>query len=367
MKKKNEGKIIFRQWVKMFVVLILLALLAIGLYFVSKSFIPNSTSKKELANYKYNANVNYSVHLIDNKFFNEKILGMNEQYISSLIDYIEFNPRYEFQSNIPMNYNYSYQIVATAKGTYNAEEKPINIWSKSYTILPMVNKKGVGNKIVINETAKIDYNAYNNILLDFKKEFGLSIGAKVDVALKLVINAMGTEDSTIKFNENTDLVLSIPLLNSTTKFETQYSPEGSKSVYEEHSVKSQFDLIYFILGLCLSLLTAFLLVKAIKSLLVATKKSEYVLAFNKIMKNYGDIIAEADNVPDLTRYDIIAINSFADLVDIEEELRHPILCVEIRENRESWFIILNDKSAYRYILKYESIINDIDRDILKRG
>ena len=74
---------------------------------------------------------------------------------------------------------------------------------------------------------------------------------------------------------------------------------------------------------------------------------------NKILKEYGDIIAEADNMPDLTKYDVVNIKQFNDLVDIEEELHSPIICNEIREDLESWFLIFHNETAYRFILKYE--------------
>lgn len=361
MEAKKEGQIILKQWFRMAIVIVLIAILITGIYLVTKSFIPASNEKKTLASYSYNANINYKVYLKDNKFFPEKSLGMNGQYITSIIDYIEVSPRYDLQSTVPLDFKYSYQIIATAKSTYSTDEKQSEVWSKAYTILPLTNKTTRGTNVSINETVKIDYNKYNNILLDFKKQFGLSVDAEVDVVLKIVINASDPNNEKIKFSESKDLTLLVPLLNPTTKITSSYSPEGKKDIYDETKKDTSFDITYFCLGVALLALSAFLLIKAIRELFVATRKSEYVLEYNRIMKNYGDIIAEAENAPDLSKYDVIDINSFDDLVDIESELRNPILCVETVKDYESWFIILHDKSAYRFILKHETLLK-INRD-----
>ena len=108
-----------------------------------------------------------------------------------------------------------------------------------------------------------------------------------------------------------------------------------------------------ILGIATLLLSLFLLKVLGSKLLNTTKKSEYVLKLNKILKEYGDIIAKADNMPNLSQYDIVNIKDFNDLVDIEEELHSPIIYNEIREDLESWFMIFNDKTAYKFILRYE--------------
>lgn len=354
MKQKNESKLILKQWVKMGLVILALVLLAASIYSMTKGFLPAEVKKEKVATYNYNANINYKVYLKDNEFFTADYLGMDSQYITALIDYIEFNPRYTLNSDMDLKYDYNYQIVATAKSTYDSGDgKSVDVWSKSYPILPQANKTASGKSLTINETVKINYQTYNDILLNFRKQFGLSVDASVDVALKVVVNASSPTNSQVKFDANENIVLMIPLLKSTTTFDTNYSKEGTKTIYNEINIDSKIQPVYIVLGAALLVLALVLLYKSIKQLLVVTRKSEYVLAYNKILKNYSDIIAEAENVPDLTKYDVISINRFEDLVDIEEELHSPILCVEIRENFESWFIILNEKTAYRYILRFE--------------
>ena len=44
------------------------------------------------------------------------------------------------------------------------------------------------------------------------------------------------------------------------------------------------------------------------------------------------------------------------MFDIEEELRSPILYTEIREDYASWFIIIKDQTAYKFVLKQSDLI-----------
>ena len=101
----------------------------------------------------------------------------------------------------------------------------------------------------------------------------------------------------------------------------------------------------------LLIVSLIIFIKLVKSLLVVTRKSEYILAVNKIMKEYADIIAETHNMPDLSKYDIVNIKNFNDMVDIEEELHSPIIYFELEENSKCVFLILAEKTAYRFLLR----------------
>ena len=56
---------------------------------------------------------------------------------------------------------------------------------------------------------------------------------------------------------------------------------------------------------------------------------------------------------------IIEVKDFEDLVNIEEELRVPILFYELIHESESWFIITTSTQAYRYILKSHADLEEI--------
>ena len=87
-----------------------------------------------------------------------------------------------------------------------------------------------------------------------------------------------------------------------------------------------------------------------------TNVSQFIVQLRKILKGYGDIIAEVTTKPDLRGLNIIEVKEFEDLINIEEELRVPILYYELEKDNEAWFIITTGNQVYRYILRASSHI-----------
>ncbi len=354
MKLKNGNKLILRQWVQVFLLIIVIAVMIFSIWTITKSISGGKSEKDELYTYSYNSNLGYRVLLKDNAFFTTKTLGMNKQYIASLIDRIEVDTKYSFQSSKELEYTYSYDITATVKGNYaESDGKSVEVWSRSYPIVPAETKSGTGQNITINKTVTLDYNTYNQIMIDFRNKFGLTVDSSLDLALKINING-GLKGQEKTLQESNTMKLIIPLVKPTVEIKPDYINNGGKTVYDEAKVgKVEVNIPLLVMGIALLLFMVFMLKKLGSGLLTTTKKSEYVLTLNKILKDYGDVIAKAENVPNLTQYDVVHIKDFTDLVDIEEELHSPIIYNEIREDLECWFMIFHEKTAYKFILRYE--------------
>lgn len=360
MKPKKENKVILKQWVYVFFLIVLVASIAFSIWAIVKSLSNNEIEREELYSYSYSSNLGYRVYLKQNNFFTSDYLGMNKQYIASIIDHIDVDTKYSLKTTKDINYTYNYELVATARGSYaDADEKAADVWTKTYTIAPSETKTGTGSDVSIEKTVSIDYEKYNQIMTDFRNQFGLSVDASVDVAFKVnVTGGLPGEENTLQ--ETNTMKLKIPLLKPTIEIKPEYVNSGHDTIYKsEDENASNINLPLLAVGVALLLLSLVLLKVVVSRLLKATKKSEYILTINKILKEYGDIIAEAENMPKLKDYDVVNIKEFADLVDIEEELHSPIILTEVREDAESWFMIFNERTAYKYVLKdsdFERII-----------
>ena len=362
MKPKNSHKIILKQWVQVFLLILVLIVLAFGIWAVARSLSGNGNNRDELYSYNYNSSVSYKVFLRDNNFFTANSLGMNKQYIASLVDYIEMEAKYNFQSDKDLDYTYTYDVVATAKGVYaEAESEASEVWSKEYPVAAAETKSGTGKSFTVDKTVQLDYNTYNQIMTDFRNQFGLSVDASVDLSLRLNITGSLKGEETQNLQESNTMTLNIPLVKPTFVITPDYVNNGGETIYKDADSGYEINIPLLVLGIALLLVGAVMLKKIGGSLLTTTKKSEYVLFLNKILKEYGDIIAKAENVPNLTQYDVVHIKDFNDLVDIEEELHSPIIYNEVREDLECWFMIFNDKTAYKFILRYEDFAR-IKRD-----
>lgn len=361
--KKDENKIILKQWIQVFIILLILVMMAFGLWAVIKSVSHDESQGKELYKYNYTSNMDYKVYLKQNEFYTSPYMGMNKQYIASLIDHIDVNMKYNLISTEELDYNYTTELVATARGIYSESDGNGNeIWSKSYPLAQNDNKSFSGKNIDISKTVAIDYNQYNKIMNDFRTKFGLSVDARVDVALKINVTGSlrGTDKNTLE--ESNTMTLQIPLLKPTVQLKPDYVNSGTKTVYAKNNDTNGVNVPLLLAGIILLVIGAFMFRKYAIKLLNITKKSEYIIRLNKIFKEYGDVVAETGNLPDLSKYDVVSIKHFNDLVDIEEELHSPIISTEIREDLETWFMIFYNNTAYRYILKYEDFGKIINRN-----
>ncbi len=360
MQPKNNSKIILKQWVQVFLIIIVLGILAASIWSIVRGVNGNEISSKELYSYNYNSDLSYKVYLKPNSFYTNNYLDMNKQYIASLIDHIDVTTNYKMNTTKDVDYTYAYQIVATARGSYSESDGAASqgdVWSKTYTVLPTESKSGTGNEIAVNKTISIDYNQYNEILTQFRNEFGLSVDASVDVVFKITVTA-GLPGEKTSLSEESKIALKIPLLKTTIALTPDYVNSGGKAIYEQNNNDdNQMNIPLIVIGIAGLLISLVLFKILCGKLLKTTRKSEYMLQLNKILKEYGDIIAEAENMPNLSQYDVVTIKEFKDLVDIEEELHSPIIFNDVYEETESWFMIFHDKTAYKYVLKAD----DFDR------
>ena len=98
-KQKNENKIILKQWIRVFFLIAVIALMVVSIVSIVKAVNPEQASREKLYSYNYTSNLNYKVYLKNNQFFTSPYIGMNKQYISSLIDHIDVDAVYKVLKN----------------------------------------------------------------------------------------------------------------------------------------------------------------------------------------------------------------------------------------------------------------------------
>ena len=79
---------------------------------------------------------------------------------------------------------------------------------------------------------------------------------------------------------------------------------------------------------------------------------------NKIKKDYSSIIIEVDNHIDFSNFTIFEIKTIEELVDLEEEVRMPILFYEKKKAGICYFVVIKDNYMYRFTLE------DLEDEIL---
>lgn len=303
----------------------------------------------EKISYKDSANIDYKVYLKENNFFETPYLGKDTTYISSLIEYIDVTFDYKMNYSKPITGKYSYYIQATLLANKaNDEEK--NYWSKSY-IINDVKDMEVTNQdyFAINTNVKIDYQQYNDLLTGFKKEFSLPIDGVLKIEL-IVKSNVKNETITKEIINDTNYYMQMPLTQSSVDIAIKTSSEDSnlKEIIESNNKVSN---IYRVLAYSFFLIAVVsTIIVVVKSVNERKKKHFYEVELKRILSTYDGIIVNVEKLQDLSKYNIINVKSFDELIDAHSEVRMPINFIELEKNEESVFVLISDNIAWVYKL-----------------
>lgn len=326
-------------------------ILFLGIIMIVKSFIVEQGKENLLFSYNISRNLNYSVNLVENEFFANQTLDMDRTYISSLVDKINMDFSYSLSGNKKSNTKYMYQIIAVTDVKYANVNEDSNktIWSKQEVIVEPKELDANGSNFTINENFDVDFAKYNNEVKNFKEQLRMPI--KADLVIKIIVRS----DSDVPGIENTVVESSImnvkmDLAQDVFTIEKQFENAETKSVVDKTEDKKQINKVLLIIGSIFVLVAILIMLDSIKKSIKFSKKSDYAIALNRILKNYGDIVAEIVSPVEIDSLNVIDVKNFDQLLDIEEEVRMPILFYETIADEQGEFIIICDNMAYRYVI-----------------
>lgn len=342
---KNRTKNVLRN------ICISTIILFLGIIMIVKSFIVEQGKENLLFSYNISRNLNYSVNLVENEFFANQTLDMDRTYISSLVDKINMDFSYSLSGNKKSNTKYMYQIIAVTDVKYANVNEDSNktIWSKQEVIVEPKELDANGSNFTINENFDVDFAKYNNEVKNFKEQLRMPI--KADLVIKIIVRS----DSDVPGIENTVVESSImnvkmDLAQDVFTIEKQFENAETKSVVDKTEDKKQINKVLLIIGSIFVLVAILIMLDSIKKSIKFSKKSDYAIALNRILKNYGDIVAEIVSPVEIDSLNVIDVKNFDQLLDIEEEVRMPILFYETIADEQGEFIIICDNMAYRYVI-----------------
>lgn len=360
MKKKQVDKIFEENTKRKNNIILSISMITIIFIFaVSFIFIYIQRSKNNYITYKEESNIDYKVYLKENDFFKENYLEANKQYIASLIDYITAQFKYEIkidEENI--DYKYIYSIISKVevkdKDTKNSiYETTIDIKPTSeYTASSSFNTN-------ITEDINIDYNYYNNLIKKFVNIYDLEDTIST-LTINMKIKVLGTCETLEEDIDNeTILTLSIPLTTKTTNIDigNNVTRTSDKLLVCKSLYKYNFVLPIF------SIFMIFMDIALIIKLIIYIKRTRTPIAIyekelKKILNNYRSYIQKINNNIDLSKYQIMKVDTFTDMLEIRDTLEQPILMIEDKDKMSVYFAIpSNTKLLYVYSLK----VNDIKK------
>ena len=202
---------------------------------------------------------------------------------------------------------------------------------------------------------EIDFNKFNNEITEFKQKYGLPIKANLDV--KLIVNSeLDVQDNMYTEKDNSILSLSMDLNQQVFSISKNFEPSMSNQRFAERSDAKEINVVLLIIGIIILGISGIGILNLIRKIVSQDYKSDYDIALKRILKNYGDIVAEVITPTETEGMKVIDVKNFDQLLDIEEEIKMPILFYETVKGEVGEFTIYNDNIVYRYVLGYKKDI-----------
>jgi len=328
-----------------------------------------SIKRKEnyVMHYSDSSELDYTVSLKENGFYNTPTLPKDRVYISSLIDSIQakFDYKFEVLEDILLEYNYSIQAKVLVEDTNGKK-----IFDQDEILVDKKRVQQVKNrKFSISEVLSIDYDKYNDLASSFLYEYDLSANAKI--LLSMYVEVAGTtEKFESDLHDEAVVSFEIPLTAKTTEINMKYDLTNNLNEVFQYGKTSIVHPLLFSFGI-------FFLVFAIgcflyRFILYITSKSsqaKYQDKLKKIFKNYGSYISQktkTSNSKDImytVSLRVELVNSFDDLINVRDSIEKPILFYESVPGEQAVFYVIDAKVSYIYVMSVKDFETKKKREL----
>lgn len=319
----------------LFSVIIVLSLFC--LYFFNKS-----RTSITVGEYKYQeqGGVNYKVYLNDNNYYNADYLDEGMQYISTLVDHILLDYKYNIYFDTDKKFNVSKKLQADVK-IVDTEKNDKVIFSKQ-EVLKSENLKDT-KTVGINEEINLDYNKYNDLINEFKSKYG--INANCNLYVNYTINYEST-DGEIK--DSRVIRIEAPLskqmitINKTNNVNKTASFIGKTSKMI-NKIMLTLAIVFTVLTVSLILLLVYEITSRIKH------TSKYDRYISRLLREYDSYITNSDEAAIVSDKNTFKLESFKELLDVRNTVDKPIVYNKISDD-ESMFVIISNDVLYQYVV-----------------
>ena len=300
-----------------------------------------------------NKNVDYTVQLYENTFIDETEIDANKVYIADLVKNIKLNFSYTYSGTKPTDLKYEYDITGKLYGinqNNNSTESNV-VWEKNYILLDKTVKEEKDKTgFYINQELNLDYPTYKNEVIKFRNKFGMSLTTNLELIMNVTVTGKYDDND---INKTDKIILEIPLGVQAFSIKEDYKKQDSNNIYKEEKNTQIGNKLLMIICITISLISTVLFIMLFKAIFNIKPKSKYTKQLEKILKNYDQIIVEVETPVREKDYNVILVKNFEEMLDLEEELRIPIIFYENIYKHIAIFTITHNDIVYKYVLTHK--------------
>lgn len=330
----------------------LIGLIFIGAagYLLYLTFQPRESSESQAPAYDYTIvqQVSNKISYMDNSFYGHSPAIVNNAYVANLTDVIDTTIHYGYSGSEDTDLTYTYNAKIQVRGTYAMKgdgEKLSNVWQKEYTIVSPVSKTVTGKKFAVDKTIQIPYAEYKAMIDQYKTTLAVPING--EAVLTFTLNVSGKVNGT-RFSDKKVSTVTVPLDVQIYKLTVKYDKNTTKQVLDNRTIAEK-DLIERNMTIIISVVGVIGLALVIYGFRKKIFKSPYRRELERIYRYYDGIIIKTSKQPDLSNKNVVQVQSFDDMVNLEEELKTPIVSSTTSDEATKFMIIKSDV-VYVYLL-----------------
>lgn len=329
-----------------FFAIVLVVFFALSLWFARNTLIKENTNP---ITFKEQEIVDYKVYLKENDFYTEDYLPKDRAYIANLIDYIDVDMKYAFHIDDLTKMNVNYKVIGELVIENSNGSK--RYFEKEYTIIDSKHKRlNDNNEFLLSENVKVNYDYYNELANKFRSSYGVETNSYLKLYLQLDKQTDKTLSYSISEGTKVDNI-TIPLSQRAIEININSSSNTStRFVMPNPSMRINFIALT---GEVLTFLVAAIsLIQVVKyAVMLFRQTSPYDKFVNKVLKDYDRLIIEIQTNIDFSKYNIIEVSRFSELLDVRDNLKMPINYYNIAKHEKGVFYIKNNDDVYLLSLK----------------
>lgn len=340
-----------RRRLKPKIKLIMLCIITIILI-ITTIIIPKKYSFKKMTEfvaYDAKGTFDYSICYKENDYVSDKCFSDdNRGYVNALIDNIAINYKYILRtSQNAEQFKYTYKITAQTIATEKSDSNRI-LYSEIDTLYEESNEINDTSIVMIDKKINVDFQKYNEIITNFKKNYILSMDSSLILTATLDVTGIHSHLKDDVKNHRVSQII-VPLSEQTVDVETNntsFSQNDTVAKYSNVPIYSKPIIVSTIVYI----LDIIVIGEWIYMLIIYNQYNHsFDKKIDKILKQYDRAIVKVENIPDLTDLKIINVSSFEELLDVRDNLNKPILYKG--KNLSAQFVIINGAEAYIYELE----------------
>jgi hypothetical protein len=268
--------------------------------------------------------------------------------VSSLADTIKAKFHYEYQATREANLTWTYLAVSTmsAKYTLGSDGKDVNnVWSKDERSIPAKETSGTVTSITLDKEVSLPFAEYRDAMEQYRASLQLPVTTEAQILFS--VHVTGTIDGS-PIDDTRTSVVSAPLDQPIFKIANRFDKDDKKQVAGKAAIDTQANVrsIERIIAGAVSVAGLGAIVYGMRRQIF---KSAYQREVDKIYRYHDGIIIRASKLVDLTGKHVVAVQSFDDMLNLEEEMKAPIVASQV-SSEATRFTIINGDDAYAYTL-----------------